>query len=146
MANLQYRSETGALLNESAGRLFASVSEQDIRAAQLGQWAGACWGQVAEAGFLWLSSASGGRFGSRGGSNRAVGIAAFMPRRSRLRDDLANRLLPEAGFERVRPGNVCVSLGGVAAPLDRRFRWRIRGHAASVHGRATRCPRRVGGA
>lgn len=137
MANLQYRSETGALLNESAGRLFASVSEQDIRAAQLGQWAGACWGQVAEAGFpLAFVGETAGGFGiAAAEAIELLRIAGFYAAPIPLAETmLANRLLTEAGFEAASgPATFASVSGGVAAPLDRQGSgWRIRGHAASV--------------
>ncbi len=137
MANLQYRSETSALLNESASRLFASVSEQDIRGAQLGQWAGACWGQVAEAGFpLAFVSETAGGFGiAATEAIELLRIAGFYAAPIPLAETmLANRLLTEAGFEATSDPATFASLsGGDAAALDRQGSgWRIRGRAAGV--------------
>ncbi|MGB3865157.1 MAG: hypothetical protein WBA29_05955, partial [Xanthobacteraceae bacterium] len=133
MVNLQYRSETSTLLNESAGRLFASVSEQDIGGAELGQWAGACWGQVAEAGFpLAFVSETAGGFGIEAAEAiQLVRIAGFYAAPIPLAETmLANRLLSEAGFEATSNPATFASVSGGAAALDRQGSgWRVRGRA-----------------
>ena len=47
----QQSDETASLLHESAGRLFGSVDEKDIRAVEQGEWPDAVWAKVQDAGF-----------------------------------------------------------------------------------------------
>ena len=137
MVTLQYRSETGELLNESAGRLFASVPDRDIRAAQLGEWPEACWQQVAEAGFpLAFVREEAGGFGVDPAEAidllRVAGYhAAPVPLAETM---LANRLLTEAGFEAAQGGATIAPVTGASTFANERQRlgWRIHGRAAGV--------------
>lgn len=134
MATLQYRSETSALLNESAGRPLASVPDREIRAAQLGQWSVACWHQVAEAGFpLAFVREEAGGFGVE--AIDLVRIAGYHAAPVPLAETmLANRLLTEAGFEAAQgPATIAPVSGTAAFALERGGSgWRIRGRAAGV--------------
>ncbi|WP_081334723.1 acyl-CoA dehydrogenase family protein [Bradyrhizobium elkanii] len=137
MATLQYRSETSELLNESAGRLFASVPDRDIRAAQLGQWSETCWQQVAEAGFpLALVREEVGGFGvSPGEAVDLLRVAGYHAAPVPLAETmLANRLLTEAGFEAAPgPATIAPVTGTSVFALEHQGQgWRIRGHAAGV--------------
>ncbi|MCA6123180.1 acyl-CoA/acyl-ACP dehydrogenase [Bradyrhizobium sp. WSM 1704] len=137
MSTLQDHNETGALLNESAGRLFASVLDREIREAQLGEWPEARWRQVEDAGFaLALVREEAGGFGVD--PAEAVGLlriagshAAPVPLAETM---LANRLLTEAGFEAAPgPATIAPVTGTAAFSLARQGAgWRVRGSASGV--------------
>jgi alkylation response protein AidB-like acyl-CoA dehydrogenase len=137
MATLQYRSETSELLNESAGRLFASVSDRDIRAAQLGEWPEACWQQVAEAGFplVFVREEAGGFGVDPAEAIDLLRVAGYHAAPVPLSETmLANRLLTEAGFEAAQgPATIAPVTGASAFALGRqRTGWRIHGGASGV--------------
>ncbi len=137
MATLQYRSETAELLNESAGRLFASVPDREIREAQLGQWSKARWQQVAEAGFplAFVREEAGGFGVDPAEAIDLLRIAGYHAAPVPLAETmLANRLLTEAGFEAAEgPATIAPVSGTAAFSLARQGSgWRIRGQAAGV--------------
>jgi len=129
--------DTAALLNESAGRLFAGFDENDIRAVEQGAWSAINWRQVNEAGFaLALVSEANGGFGLA--SVDAISLlrvagyhAAPVPLAETM---LANRLLSDAGFGPVDgPATVIAPTTGNGFTLEKSpGGWRIRGRAAGV--------------
>jgi acyl-CoA dehydrogenase len=132
----QQSDETGALLNESAGRLFGSFDEKDIRAVERGEWPDAVWVKVQDAGFpLALVSETAGGFGIA--SAEAISLlriagyhAAPVPLAETM---LANRLLSEAGFDVAEgPATVLVAESGAFALAKHGGNWRISGRAAGV--------------
>ena len=132
----QQSGETGALLNESAGRLFGSFDEKDVRAVEQGEWPDAVWAKVQDAGFpLALVSEAAGGFGIA--SAEAISLlriagyhAAPVPLAETM---LANRLLSEAGFDVAEgPATVVVAETGAFALAKHGGNWRISGSAAGV--------------
>jgi len=132
----QQSDETGALLNESAGRLFGSFDEKDIRAVEQGEWPDTVWAKVQDAGFpLALVSEVAGGFGIP--SAEAISLlrvagyhAAPVPLAETM---LANRLLSEAGFDVAEgPATVVVAESGTFTLTRHGGNWRIRGRAAGV--------------
>ncbi|WP_094194046.1 acyl-CoA dehydrogenase family protein [Bradyrhizobium viridifuturi] len=134
---LPYRSETAALLSESATRLFGAVNDGELRKAELGGWSETSWREVAEAGFpLAFVSEAGGGFGvAPAEAIELVRIAGYHAAPVPLAEAmLANRLLTEAGFAPVdRPATIAPVTGCTAFSLQREGAgWRIRGRAVGV--------------
>ena len=137
MTEQPHGGETAALLNESAGRLFAAFDENDIRSAEQGAWSETNWRQVEEAGFaLALVGEADGGFGLA--SVDAISLlrvagyhAAPVPLAETM---LANRLLSEAGFGAVEgPATVIAPASGATLALERRGGgFRVSGGAAGV--------------
>ncbi|MGB3504783.1 MAG: acyl-CoA dehydrogenase family protein, partial [Xanthobacteraceae bacterium] len=131
----QQSGETGALLNESAGRLFGSFDEKDIRAVEQGQWPQAAWAKVQDAGFpLALVSEAAGGFGIP--SAEAISLlriagyhAAPVPLAETM---LANRLLSEAGFDVAEGPATVVVESGAFALAKHGDNWRVTGRADGV--------------
>lgn len=132
----QHSDDTATLLNESAGRLFGSFDEKDIRAVEQGQWPEAAWAKVQDAGFaLALVGEAAGGFGIA--STEAISLlriagyhAAPVPLAETM---LANRLLSEAGFDVADgPATVVVAESGAFALAEKGDSWRINGRAAGV--------------
>ena len=132
----QQSDDTGALLNESATRLFGSFDEKDIRAVEQGEWPDAAWAKVQDAGFaLALVSEAAGGFGIA--SAEAISLlrisgyhAAPVPLAETM---LANRLLSETGFDIADgPATVVVAESGAFTLAKHGSDWRIKGRAAGV--------------
>ncbi|MGB3447674.1 MAG: acyl-CoA dehydrogenase family protein [Xanthobacteraceae bacterium] len=132
----QQSDDTGALLNESAGRLFGSFDEKDIRAVEQGQCPEALWAKVQDAGFpLALVSEAAGGFGIA--SAEAISLLRFagyhaapVPLAETM---LANRLLSGAGFDVAEgPATVIVAESGAFTLAKHGGNWRISGRAAGV--------------
>ncbi len=132
----QQSDDTASLLNESAGRLFGSFDETDIRAVEQGEWPDAVWAKVQDAGFpLALVNEAAGGFGIA--SAEAISLlriagyhAAPVPLAETM---LANRLLSEAGFDVAEgPATVVVAESGAFALAKHGGNWRISGRAAGV--------------
>jgi acyl-CoA dehydrogenase len=137
MAGLQQGSETSALLNESATRIFSSLEDREIREANLGEWPASRWQQVAEAGFplAFVSEAAGG-FGVTPAEamtllRTAGAFAVPLPLAETM---LANRLLTEAGFDAAEgAATVAPVAGGKVFSLKKNGSgWRVTGRAGGV--------------
>lgn len=133
----EHSSETGALLNASASKLFASLGDRGVGEASLGGWTDSDWGKVYDAGFpLALVSESAGGFGI--GSSEALGLlrtagfhAVSLPLGETM---LANRLLTDAGFPPTEgPATMASGTAAQNFSLEKRASgWHISGQAAGV--------------
>lgn len=131
----QQSDETGALLNESAGRLFGSFDEKDIRSVEQGEWPDAVWAKVQDAGFpLALVSESAGGFGiASAAAISLLRIAGYHAAPVPLAETmLANRLLSEAGFDVAEGPATVVAENGTFVLAKHGVNWRINGRAAGV--------------